>query len=69
MTTDERLDKLTDRVDSLAHSVELLAGMQIASEQRVARLESAVATMADGIATLTRVALDHDDRIENLERR
>jgi hypothetical protein len=29
MTTEERLDKLTERVDAIARNVELLSGMQI----------------------------------------
>jgi hypothetical protein len=59
---------IEQRLEALSHSVELLAGMQIESEKRMARLEESVAKVADGMALLTRVVLDHDQRIENLER-
>ena len=74
MDTDERLDrlaalveKMTGRTEAVTHSVELLASMQIEAENRMARLEEKVATIADGMTLLTRVVLDHDQRIENLE--
>ncbi len=74
MNTDERLnrlaalvEKLTERTEAVTHSVELLASMQIEAESRMARLEEKVATIADGMTLLTRVALDHDQRIEHLE--
>ena len=67
MSVDERLEALT-------HSVELLAGMQIETEKRMvtlieqsARLHESMATLADGMAGITRIVLDHDDRIEKLE--
>jgi hypothetical protein len=67
MSIDERLEALT-------HSVELLAGMQIETEKRMAklieqstRLQESIATLADGMVRITRVVLDHDDRIEKLE--
>lgn len=74
MNTEERLDRLTalverlaERTEAVTRSVELLASMQIEAENRVKRLEDKVATIADGMALLTRVVLDHDKRIENLE--
>lgn len=35
MTTDERLDKLIERHESLTHTVELLAAMQLKTEERL----------------------------------
>jgi uncharacterized coiled-coil protein SlyX len=74
MNADERLDrltalveKLTQRTEAVTHSVELLAGMQIEAENRMSRLEEKLATVADGMALLTRLVLDHDQRVENLE--
>lgn len=65
---------IDERLEALTHSVELLAGMQIDTEKRMeqlieqsVRLQEAVATMADGMAQITRVVLDHDQRIVNLE--
>jgi len=40
---------------------------RIEAENRIARLEEKVATIADGMTLLTRIVLDHDQRIENLE--
>lgn len=74
MTTDERLEKLTERVGGLAHSVELLAGMQIETEKRMTELieqstdlTEKIAALADIMAQLTRIVLNHSERIENLE--
>jgi uncharacterized coiled-coil protein SlyX len=67
MTPEERLDRLTERVDAIAHSLELLAGMQIETEKHMATLDKHMATLADGMALMTRVVLDHAHRIENLE--
>ncbi|MEK7406406.1 MAG: hypothetical protein AAB225_14995 [Acidobacteriota bacterium] len=36
--TDERLDRLTERHEALAQTVEITAGMQRANEERIARL-------------------------------
>jgi len=48
--------------------------MQIETEKRMvtlieqsARLHESMATLADGMARMTRIVLDHDDRIEKLE--
>jgi len=61
MNTEERLTKLenvverfAERVDAMAQSVELLASMQRQSEKRLTRLEDALATLAEGMALLTR---------------
>lgn len=61
------VERLAERTEAVTHSVELLASMQIEAENRVKRLEDKVATMADGMALLTRVVLDHEQRIGNLE--
>lgn len=61
--------------------IEVLAGMQTETEKRITRLAGTVerladrtevlqqhmATLADGMAQLTRIALDHDERIGGLE--
>ena len=68
------LMNIDERLEALTHSVELLASMQIANEKRMAelvdrsaRLQESVATMADGMAQLTRIVLDHDQRLDGLE--
>jgi hypothetical protein len=54
--------------------VELLAGMQIETEKRMTELieqstdlTEKIAALADIMAQLTRIVLNHSERIENLE--
>ena len=65
---------IDERLEGLTHSIELLAGMQIETEKRMTqlveqstRLQEAIATMAEGVAQITRIVLDHDQRLDNLE--
>jgi hypothetical protein len=65
---------IEERLEALTHTVELLAGTQGETEKRMAvlagrvdQLAEKMATLADGMTLLTRVALDHAERIENLE--
>jgi hypothetical protein len=72
---------IDERLEALTHSVELLAGMQIETEKRMgqlaesmaqltnrtSRLEESMVTLVDGMTLLTRIALDHTERIDNLE--
>lgn len=46
MTTDERIEKLAERIDALTQSVELLASMHKANEKRMARMETALTAAA-----------------------
>jgi chromosome segregation ATPase len=85
---------IDERLEAIGHSVELLAGMQIETERRLARLtekvdrltdrsdflqtsmttlaersnilQTSMATLADGMELLTRITLDHHDRIDRL---
>jgi hypothetical protein len=52
--TEKRITRLAETVDRLADRMDLL--------------QQHMATFADGMAQLTRIALDHDDRINGLER-
>jgi hypothetical protein len=60
MNTDERLDRLTDRVDALTHNVELLASMHKDHEVRFERFEQAMTGFAgdvrDAVGRLARIA-------------
>jgi hypothetical protein len=58
---------IDERLEALTHTVELLAGMQVDTEKRLARLEESMTTVADGMAQLTRIVLNHHERIEKLE--
>jgi hypothetical protein len=60
MTPEERLDKLTERVDAIARNVELLSGMQIKTEENFQRLEK-------GMTRFAWILDNHEDRIETLE--
>lgn len=43
MNIEERLEKLAERTDAIAHSVELLAGIQIKTEEHMTRLQEHIA--------------------------
>ncbi|MGA2195699.1 MAG: hypothetical protein ABSH40_10545 [Bryobacteraceae bacterium] len=78
MTTDERLDRLTERVDAIAQSVELLTTLHRDLEQKAdARAADTAARFADTathfaetlqfINRLAHVAEAHEQRPDNLE--
>jgi hypothetical protein len=60
MTTDERIEKLTERHEALTQTVELMAAE---NQQRDRRLGE----IMEGIARLLHVAEIHEQRIERLE--
>ena len=60
MTTDERLDRLTERHEALTQSVERLA-----IETR--ELKEAIAQDAENIRALARIAEIHERRITHME--
>jgi hypothetical protein len=60
MTTDERLDRLTERHEALTQGVVLLA-----IETR--ELKSAIAQDAENIRTLARIAEIHERRITHIK--
>jgi hypothetical protein len=62
MTTDEKIDRMSDRIDALTQSVELLASMHKDTEVHVVK-------MTDAITRLANIAAAHDQRIEDLEDR
>jgi len=69
MNIDERLEKLTERHQALAESVELL--MQSIHEQgaNIDKLIANSAQDAENIRALVRIAELHQTRIEKLEER
>jgi Ni,Fe-hydrogenase III large subunit len=78
MTTDERLDRLTERVDAIAQSVELLTTLhrdleQQAAAQRAetdARFSEVAARFSETLGFINRlahVAEAHEQRIDRLE--
>ena len=67
MTIDERLEKLAERHESLAHAVELLAPQSQATDERINNLGKFVTELATGTARLLRVAEAHEQQITGLE--
>jgi hypothetical protein len=47
MTIDEKLDRLTDRVDAIAQSVELIAHAQIKNDKRMGQLMETMNRLED----------------------
>jgi hypothetical protein len=64
MTIDERLDRLTERHESLTQTVEM---MTAENREGFARLEKFVGQMARSIDTLARVVKLHEHPIDALE--
>jgi hypothetical protein len=64
MTPEERLDKLTERVDAIARNVELLSGMQVKTEQQLNRF---IDTVNNGLVRFALILDNHEDRIHDLE--
>jgi hypothetical protein len=64
MTTEEKLDKLADRVDAIAQSVELLTTLHRDLEKETA---AKFAETLQFINRLARVAEAHEQRLDDLE--
>ena len=78
MNTDERLDRLTERVEAIAQSVELLTTLHRDLEQRAdaraaetaARFSETAARFSETLQFINRlahVAEAHEQRLDNLE--
>ncbi|HTS31493.1 MAG TPA: hypothetical protein VMH81_36730 [Bryobacteraceae bacterium] len=61
MTIDERLE-------ALAQSVEVLSGMPHANEKRVDQITRNFEITLDSIKSLERIALRHEERLDDLEK-
>ena len=57
MNNDERIEKLTDRVDALTQSVELLSSMHQDHEKAMAAFTNRVTTVLE---RLTDIVTDHE---------
>ena len=64
MNTDQRLDRLTERVDAIAQSVELLTTLHRDLEKQTA---ARFAETLQFINRLAHVAEAHEQRLDNLE--
>jgi chromosome segregation ATPase len=68
MTIDERLEKLTERHETLTQSVELLRIAQEETDRRFKRVADLFAQTDGFINDLARIARSHEDRLDNIER-
>ena len=67
MTIDERIEKLVERHEALAQSVELFHADMRAHELRLDKLTGIVETLADTVSKIVRVLELHERRIGGLE--
>lgn len=71
MTIDERLERLAERHEALAQSLELMQHMWeqrwTAAETRLDKITTAIAQDAENIRGLVRIAELHHERISRLE--
>jgi hypothetical protein len=67
MTTDERLDRLTERHQALAGSLQLLTADVQSLAQSVKEHDRILRGHADLIGDLARIAAGHEQRIKGLE--
>ena len=74
MTLEERLEKLAERHEALAQTVEITASMQRANELNIAKSSANIAQLTDAlnrlvatVQSLTGVMTDHEHRIKKLE--
>jgi hypothetical protein len=58
MTIDERLDRLTERHEALAQTMELIAAAQIKNDERMGQL-------TDTMNRLANIVIAHEQRIED----
>jgi protein-tyrosine-phosphatase len=66
-TIDERLDRLTERHETLTETVELIVAMQRENEARFAQIAANQERDAEHINALVRIAEIHEHRLSGLE--
>ena len=69
MDFEERLDRIAQRHEALAQSVELIAHMQEENAKAQAKTEIMLAQVVESVGSLARIAHAHENRITNLEDR
>jgi hypothetical protein len=67
MTIDERLDRLTERHEALAQSIELLVAEGREQTERIRALERLAQQDGENIRVLARIAEIHERRLTHLE--
>jgi hypothetical protein len=73
MTIDERLEKLAERTEAIAQSVELLTSFHLDSErryeERFAKTEERMVQLIDSMNRLPNIVIRHEERLDDLEDR
>ncbi len=71
---DARLDRLTERHEALAQSLEIIAGMQRGNEKNIEAVTEKMDALAHSVdrvvnvvSTLADIVRNHENRIEKLE--
>jgi methyl-accepting chemotaxis protein len=78
MTIDERLEKLAERTEAIAQSVELLTSLHLDNERRYeerfakmddrfAKTEERMVQLIDTMNRLANVVIRHEERLDDLE--
>ena len=71
VTTDEKLDRLTERTDALTHSLQLLASLhrdyEARAEERMVRMDRNVDRVVGIVENLVYVVFNHGGRLRTLE--
>jgi hypothetical protein len=58
---------IDERLEALAHSVELLAGMHRETETQIIKTQKVVMQLAEAMTRLSRIVETHENRITKLE--
>ena len=69
MDFEERLDRIAQRHEALAQTVELIAHMHEENAKAQAKTEMMLAQVVESVGSLARIAHAHEQRITNLEDR
>jgi hypothetical protein len=64
---DQRLDRLTERHETLTQTVELIAAAQLKSDERIDKLTALMAETGHFINQLAHIAAAHEQRLDHLE--
>lgn len=67
MTIDERLDRLAERHEALAQTVELIAHENQVLQGTMRQTAQMIGTLAETVSKLVVVVQAHEHRLENLE--
>ncbi len=67
MSIDERLEKLAERHEALAQTVELIAATQGEHDRRFTQVAHTFEIVLDSIKRLENIALAHEQRLDDIQ--